>query len=97
MSDEVKKDVYQLYNNFIEDCLLKNSSILTNEADIFNISNLFKVKQYFLDAAIDGNADTYWDKIKIQFQEANYEVRLCFAHLNWLWYLPANCQVSRGC
>ncbi|WP_159017839.1 McrB family protein [Algibacter sp. L3A6] len=90
MSEESKQYVYQLYTNFVEHCLLKNNSVLTNENDIFSLSNLFKVKECFLDAAIEGNEKTYWDKIKTQFQDANYEVRLCFAHLNWLWYLPAN-------
>lgn len=82
--------VYELYNQFVENCLLQDNSILTNEKDIVSLANLFKVKAYFLDAAIDGNAATYWDKIKLQFENANYEERLCFAHLNWLWNLPAN-------
>ncbi|WP_452221283.1 McrB family protein [Lacinutrix salivirga] len=90
MSQENKQHVYQLYNNFIKDCLLNDNSILTNEEDIFSLSNLFKVKEYFLDSAIEGNEKTYWDKIKTQFELANYKERLCFAHLNWLWYLPAN-------
>ncbi|TYC14773.1 AAA domain-containing protein [Bizionia gelidisalsuginis] len=90
MSTDTKHEVYQLYNSFIENCLLKDNSVLTNEEDIFSITNLYEVKKHFLDAAIDGNAATYWDKIKLQFQEANYDVRLCFAHLNWLWYLPAD-------
>lgn len=85
-----KEYVYQLYNQFVENCLLQNDSVLTNESAIFTIENLYKVKTYFLDAAIDGNESTYWDKIKRQFENANYEERLCFAHLNWLWYLPAN-------
>lgn len=90
MSNTTKEYVYTLYNNFIEDCLLKDNSVLTNEEAVFNLSNLFKVKDFFLDAAIDGNEKTYWAKIKTQFKDANYEVRLCFAQLNWLWYLPAN-------
>lgn len=85
-----KEYVYELYNQFVKQCLLQDNSILTSESSIFSIANLFKVKTYFLDAAIEGNAATYWDKIKLQFQNANYEERLCFAHLNWLWYLPAN-------
>ncbi|MDI1255882.1 MAG: AAA family ATPase [Flavobacterium sp.] len=87
---KTKEYVYELYSQFIEHCLLQDNSILTNESDIFSISNLFKVKTYFLDAAIEGSGPSYWDKIKLQFQNANYEERLCFAHLNWLWYLPAN-------
>jgi 5-methylcytosine-specific restriction protein B len=85
-----KEYVYKLYNQFIEQCLLQDNSILTHESGIFSIVNLFKVKTYFLDAAIEGSGPSYWDKIKLQFQNANYEERLCFAHLNWLWYLPAN-------
>jgi 5-methylcytosine-specific restriction protein B len=85
-----KEYVYALYNKFVEHCLLEDNSILTNETGIVTLDNLFKVKTYFLDAAIDGNASSYWEKIKLQFENANYEERLCFAHLNWLWYLPAN-------
>ncbi|MFD1014410.1 McrB family protein [Winogradskyella rapida] len=90
MREDNKQHVYQLYTNFIEHCLLKNNAALTNEEDIFSLENLFKVKACFLDKAIDGSGPSYWDKIKLQFQEANYQVRLCFVHLNWLWYLPAN-------
>ena len=90
MSIENREYVYTLYSQFIENCLLKDNSILSNEEQIVTLDNLFKVKAYFLDAAIEGSAETYWDKIKQQFQEASYEVRLCFTHLNWLWYLPAN-------
>ena len=82
--------VYELYEQFIKHCLLNDNSVLTSESGIFTIQNLFKVKSYFLDAAIEGSGPSYWDKIKQQFQDANYEERLCFAHLNWLWYLPAN-------
>tara|TARA_R110002111_G_scaffold296_1_gene2753 strand:- start:5631 stop:7439 length:1809 start_codon:yes stop_codon:yes gene_type:complete len=90
MSEENRQHVYQLYNSFIEHCLLEHNSVLTNEEDIFSLANLFRVKELFLDAAIEGSGPSYWDKIELQFQDANYEVRLCFAHLNWLWYLPAN-------
>lgn len=85
-----KEYVYELYNQFVLECLLQDNSILTDETTIFSLDNLFKVKACFLDEAIVGNASTYWDKIKLQFEKANYEERLCFAHLNWLWYLPAN-------
>jgi len=82
--------VYELYNQFINECILKNNSILTNEDDIFSLPNLEIVKKLFIDGALEGNESTYWEKVKKQFEEADYSVRLCFAHLNWLWYLPAN-------
>jgi 5-methylcytosine-specific restriction protein B len=81
--------VYELYNQFVNECILKDNSVLTNEEDIFSLPNLEKVKNHFIDGAIEGN-ETYWEKVKKQFEEADYSTRLCFAHLNWLWYLPAN-------
>jgi 5-methylcytosine-specific restriction protein B len=85
-----KEYVYELYKQFITECILNNNSILTNEQNIFTLTNLQEVKKYFIDGSIKGNGSDYWSKIKNQFKDANYEVRLCFAHLNWLWYLPAD-------
>lgn len=82
--------VYELYNQFINECILNNDSVLTNEEAVFSLENLEKVKMLFIDGGIGGNESTYWGKVKKQFEGADYAVRLCFAHLNWLWYLPAN-------
>ena len=85
-----KEYVYELYKQFITECILNNNSILTNEQNIFTLTNIQEVKKCFIDGSIKGNGSDYWSKIKNQFKDANYEVRLCFAHLNWLWYLPAD-------
>lgn len=90
MTADITHPVYQLYDVFIEDCLLKNNSILTNEDDIFTLENLKKVKTCFLDSPIEGGAQNFWQKINQQFAAADYETKLCFAHLNWLWSLPAH-------
>ncbi|MCW3805670.1 McrB family protein [Plebeiibacterium marinum] len=85
-----KDYVYTLYNQFIDECVLKSNSILTNENDIFTLEALHEIKGRFIDGAIEGSESNYWEKIGQQFKDADYNVRLCFAHLNWLWYLPAN-------
>lgn len=90
INPNTKEYVYELYNQFINECILKNNSILTNEEDVFSLPNLEQVKILFIDGALEGNESTYWEKVKKQFEEADYSVRLCFAHLNWLWYLPAD-------
>ncbi|MBI9062751.1 MAG: AAA family ATPase [Marinilabiliaceae bacterium] len=87
---ETKEYVYVLYKEFVERCILNDHSVLTNEENIFSLENLDKVKQFFVDGSIKGGDNSYWDKIKSQFKDADYNVRLCFTHLNWLWYLPAN-------
>lgn len=90
INPNTKEYVYELYNQFINECILNNDSVLTNEEAIFSLANLEKVKTIFIDGGIGGNESTYWGKVKKQFEGADYSVRLCFAHLNWLWYLPAN-------
>ena len=90
INPNTKEYVYELYNQFINECILKNNSILTNEEDVFSLPNLEQVKILFIDGALESNESTYWEKVKKQFEEADYSVRLCFAHLNWLWYLPAD-------
>lgn len=90
MTADMTHPVYQLYDVFIENCLLKNNSILTNEDDIFTLENLKKVKTCFLDSPIEGGAQNFWQKINQQFENEDYETKLCFAHLNWLWSLPAS-------
>ncbi|WP_298807397.1 AAA family ATPase [uncultured Psychrobacter sp.] len=90
MTNDIIHPVHQLYNTFIEECLLKNNSILTNEEDIFTLENLKKVKICFLDSPIEDSNQDFWQKIKQQFEHADYETKLCFAHLNWLWSLPAH-------
>lgn len=90
MTANITHPVYQLYDAFIENCLLKNNSILTNEENIFTFENLKKVKSCFLDSPIEGSSQDFWQKIKKQFENADYETKLCFAHLNWLWNLPAH-------
>lgn len=86
----MKKNVYELFEQFIESCLLKNNSILSKENDIFSIQNINEVKQRFITGGIEGSDSNYWEKIEKQFNGASYQVKLCFAHLNWLWYLAAN-------
>lgn len=85
-----KEYVYTLYHNFISNCILKDNSVLTNEENIFTLEALNKIKELFTDGAIEGSKSNYWQKIGQQFKDADYGVRLCFTHLNWLWYLPAN-------
>jgi 5-methylcytosine-specific restriction protein B len=82
--------VYNLYDRFIDECLLQDNSILTEENKICTLSNFEEVKRRFIDGGIEGSDSNYWQKITEQFRGASYEVKLCFAHFNWLWSLAAS-------
>jgi len=76
--------VYELYNEFINTCILQDNSLLTDEQDVFTIKSLDDCIQRFIVKYLEGS-DSYDNKIKKQFEGASYETRLVFAHANWLW------------
>lgn len=79
--------VYELYNEFINSCILQKNSLLTDEADVFTLEALEDNIQRFIVKAIEGK-DTFENKIDKQFADASYESLLVFAHANWLWCMP---------
>lgn len=78
------RKVYSLFNEFIERTILLDNSFLTDEESIITIESLDDCINRFIINYQDGDGD-YYQKIKRQFKEANYETILTFAHVNWLW------------
>lgn len=76
--------VYTLFNEFIDKCVLKNDSFLTDEKDVITINSLDDCIDRFIVKIIEGK-DSFDNKIKQQFDGASYETILTFAHVNWLW------------
>ncbi len=76
--------VYDLYNQFIEVCILQSNSLLTNDTDIFTIPIIDEVIDRFITKGIVGG-DNFETKIRKQFEDADYKTLLFFAHANWLW------------
>lgn len=79
--------VYELYDRFINTCILQNNSLLTDETEVITVKELDDNIQRFLVKAIEGK-DTFENKIGQQFEGASYESLLVFAHANWLWCMP---------
>ena len=76
--------VYDLYNEFIQKCVLTNDSFLTDEKDAVTLTAIDDCIERFIVKIIEGK-DSFDNKIKKQFDGAPYEAILTFAHVNWLW------------
>lgn len=86
--------VYELYNEYIERCVLSNNSFLTDEEGLVTLQSIDDCIDRFIIKVIEGK-DTFENKIAKQFDGASYETILTFAHVNWLWCMAPS-DFSKG-
>lgn len=86
--------LYALYRKFMEEFLLKGNSILTNHSAILNETTLTNVITRFIDNYDEGG-QSFGEKIRRQFKEADLNTKLVFAHAEWLWGFSVQ-DISRG-
>lgn len=78
------EDVYQFYTQFLEGFLLQGNSILTDHTSILNPQTIQNCFVNYVDNYKEGS-ESFEDKIKEQFKDADLPTRLVFAHAEWLW------------
>lgn len=76
--------LYQNFDDFVYDFLLKGNSILCSEEAILTREAIDEVKQRFTENYKEGR-ESFGDKIIEQFSGASHSARLVFAHAEWLW------------
>ena len=84
MRQEHCKDIYELYDVFIDTFLFKGNSILSNHQGILNQESTSNCIDRYINNYDDG-VEKFDDKIQIQFSEAPINTKLVFAHAEWLW------------
>ena len=92
-----KKDesLYNLLNKFIEKCLIAKDSIFDETTDIFTTDNINRCIEKFVDDFKDDKRN-FKEKIEEQFKDTSDDVKLVFAHANWLWAFSVNDMTSKG-
>ena len=83
------QNIYELYTEFINTCILQGCSLLTEDRDIFTIKIVDEVINRFITNPIVGG-NTFETKIRKQFENSDYKTLLLFAHANWLWAMSPN-------
>lgn len=84
MKQKHAENIYPLFHRFINEFLVAGNSILSEHKNILNnesISNCFKC---YVENFKEGN-QSFDNKIKEQFNEADLNTKLVFAHAEWLW------------
>jgi 5-methylcytosine-specific restriction protein B len=84
MRQEHAQEVYTLYDRFIDEFLLKGNSILSAHQNILNDQSIEKCIQYFVENYDEG-LNSFDEKIAKQFTDAAIDIKLVFAHAEWLW------------
>lgn len=87
--------LYTLFGKFIKNCLISNNSLLTSHQNIFTASNIGECSKLFVDNFKDDKRN-FEGKIKEQFNGASDEVKLVFAHANWVWAFSVNDMTASG-
>lgn len=88
MKQEHANDVYDCYQRFVNSFILKGKSSLTSgddDKDILTKANLEQVLERYIVNYDGTKGKSFNDKIIDQFNGATYEVKLLFAHAEWLW------------
>ena len=78
------KDIYELYDVFIDTFLFKGNSILSNHQGILNQESTSNCIDRYINNYDDG-VEKFDNKIQLQFSEAPINTKLVFAHAEWLW------------
>ena len=78
------KDIYELYDVFIDTFLFKGDSILSNHQGVLNQESTSNCIDRYINNYDDG-VEKFDNKIQIQFSEAPINTKLVFAHAEWLW------------
>jgi 5-methylcytosine-specific restriction enzyme B len=89
------KGLYDIFDNFIDTCIIKDNSLLTENEGVFTLNNVEECLRLFNDNPKTGK-QIYEEKIKEQFNAASQEVKIVFAHANWLWAVAVDDMTSGG-
>ncbi|MGL1890605.1 MAG: AAA family ATPase [Spirochaetaceae bacterium] len=76
--------LYELFDAFLEQFIIKGHSMLDDSRDVFNEDNIAKCIDRFIDDSKEDKRN-YYEKIQEQFEGSSDAVKMLFAHANWLW------------
>ncbi|MGR3174966.1 MAG: McrB family protein [Candidatus Scalindua sp.] len=89
------ESLYILLNKFIDKCLIAKDSIFDETTGIFTTNNINTCIEKFVDNFKDDKRN-FTDKIEEQFKGTSDNVKLVFAHANWLWAFSVNDMTAKG-
>lgn len=87
--------LYELFDVFIDEFIINENSLFDDTKNIFNKSNIDTCIKKFIDNFEESDRN-YQEKIEDQFKGTSPEVKMLFAHANWLWSFSASDMTRNG-
>lgn len=78
------EDIYAHFNTFLSEFIIKKNSILSEHSDVLNSTTIQNCFVNYVEN-FKGGSESFDNKIKEQFLNADLETTLVFAHAEWLW------------
>jgi hypothetical protein len=79
---------YRVFDEFLEQFVLKQKSYITRHSDHLDLGTAFKdIRQRFV-AEYDGSMANYEEKVLRQFDGATKATKIVFANVEYLWAMP---------
>jgi 5-methylcytosine-specific restriction protein B len=85
MVRQVDQEVYNLFDEFIESFILGKNSILSDHQGILTKDRLTQCLKNYHDNFDDTNNKSFDEKVNQQFEQSDFETKLVFSHIEWLW------------
>ncbi|MBY0755863.1 AAA family ATPase [Clostridium sardiniense] len=83
------KKIYENFDKFINEFIIKKNSILTSHKDILSEENINECIRLFIDNSMLDKRN-FDEKIKEQFENANDSEKLVLSHAIWLWAMAVS-------
>ncbi len=84
MRQKHAENVYPLFHRFIDEFLITGNSILTEHEEVLNDESIRNCFRNYVENFKEGK-QSFDDKIREQFKDADLNTKLVFAHAEWLW------------
>lgn len=84
MKQEHAANIYPLFHRFIDEFLINGNSILSEHKDVLNEDSIRNCFRNYVEHFKEGN-QSFDDKIREQFKDADQNTKMVFAHAEWLW------------
>lgn len=81
--------IFELFDQFIENSILKDNSLITGEENMINLPSIQEVMDNYVLNQIPGKG-SFEEKIERQFGNVSYEAKVVMAHAIWLWCMSPN-------
>lgn len=81
--------MYEIFRSFLNQCLIKNRSLLWPSEKYWTLENLYALKKAMIDTPIEGKALSFEEKLEKQMEGASREQWAIICDTYYVYFLPS--------